>query len=1077
MTTGYASPVGGVKISGSADVSFTSGVGDIQVDSNVRVLWDLDNDGDFSEGIEDITEWVMNAEITTGRDFPSSLTGKAGPGKCRLSLNNEENLFSIYNATVPTNTDPFSTKVGRKLQLRVTDYDGVYPKTISYVGIGAIAVGNNTSVVPAFPTGLERGDLMILVAAIRNSGTGTVVGPAGWYPMKISGNLAVYGRYYEDGERTALAGVADEAAPTVTFANGAANATTQAQILALRGTDKLLSRVVVNSIDQLNGSAQNIAVPGLVAAATDTLADPDLVTMVVIGWKQDDWTSVAELSGQLFTEISDSPTTTGDDAGIEIQYRIGGGVGFDTFTGTSLVVTGGANAISRAIVLALAPEPDPTEPNLLARDRFNRHDNSTLGADELGTPWVVRSNGGFGINMEKAIVPVPLFGANVNVPIMHTVNVGQFDMYVQGSFPNNAQYMNVGLLARWTDSNNYTRLDLNYFLGVGYVAIWDVTAGVPTNLGFYSQEGLWDEITIGILIKNQEATAFIGGVPAITVKLSGTVDGIHAGIYGLYFEESDRRPAVDDFHVWDDIVRDDPSAVWTGWITEVKPEVQAGPYRVCEVNAEGQLGKLAVADIASPRIPYDHTAPGFIVGDIYARAGLLHPPYTLQAGARDFGPHGRPDEKAITQARFVELAERGFVYETPEGYLGFQDGAHRDTVSTSAWFTDVAGRGQYGYSSISIGDHQNRIFNRVTASTAPSAPTVQSIDTTQSGFNSDVTITLPSVNDGDLVLVTISQSIISATNYLDLAGWTNHRSAGTDPGVRIYSKICSSDDSGDSVTFFDNTGETSNWLTCIYRISNWWGDPQGIILGDISTGLYAGSVSTNWERDASLFMWFQSCIASPVGLASSLIPITPKSYPYDNGDSRILPGSFLGVAYDLAITTFWKVDCTEFDYPGLARGAAQNETLLETFIIGVRGYNGSNRRSNFEGGRGIGGEGFYVTVTDVESQADHNFIRSNPDIPYLADAPQDAKDWALDVLNEFSTDRPIITMSFYASKSAALRLQAIERRVSDRVHITAASDGNSGLGIDFDFHIEAISMKFSQGIKLWEVKWDLSAVA
>lgn len=1065
MTTGYASPVGGAQVGGSATVSFTSGTGNVQVDSNIRFLWDLDNDGDFDEEIEDITEWVMSAEVTTGRDFPSSLTGKAGPGKLRLSLNNENNLFSIYNTTVPTNTAPFSVKVGRKVQARILDYDDDYPKTITYVGAGTPGTGNNASVATAFPAGIQAGDLMLLFAAIRNSGTGSVTAPQGWYPILISGNAAVYGRIYEDGERTALAGTFTEVAPTVAFTSGAANATTLAQIIAFRGTDRLISRAVHASLAQLNGSAQNIDYPGL------TITEDGCV-VVVLGWKQDDWTSVAQNSGQI--EAFETSSTTGDDAGIVADYVIQ--TAATNLTSGSFAVTGGASAISRGFSLALLPESAPTEANLLARDRFQRHDNSTLGADELDNTWTVRANGGFGINKEMAIVPVPLFGANVNVPIIHTVNVGQSDMYVQGSFPNNAQYMNVGLVARYTDNNNYTRVDLNYLLGVGYVAIWDVSGGVSTNLGFYSQEGLWDEMTVGLLIKNQEATAFIGGVPAITVRLTGTVDGTHAGVYGLYFEESDRRPAVDDFYVWDDIARANPSAVWTGWITEIKPSVEAGPYRVCEVNAEGQLGKLAVADIPSPRIPYDHTAPGFIVGDIFARAGLLHPPYTLQPGARDFGPHGRPDEKAITQARFVELAERGFVHETPEGYLGFQDGDHRNTVSTSAWFTDVPGLGQYGYSSIAIGDHQNRIFNRVTASTAPSAPVVEDIDVTQSGFNSDVVITMPDVNDGDLVIVTISQSIITSASYLDIRGWTNHRSTGADPGVRIYSKICSSDDSGDTVTFFDNTGETANWLTCIYRISNWWGDPQGIILGDISTGLFAGSVSSSWERDASLFMWFQSCIASPVGLASSTIPITPKTYPFDNGDSRLLPGSFLGVAYDLAITTFWKVDCTEFDYPGLGRGTAQNETLLETFIIGVRGYNGSNRRSTFEGGRGIGGEGFYVTVTDVESQAEHNFIRSNPDIPYLADAPQDAKDWALDVLNEFSTDRPIITISFYATKSAALRLQAIERRVSDRIHITAASDGNSGLGIDGDFYIEAISMKFSQGVKLWEVTWDLSPV-
>lgn len=210
---------------------------------------------------------------------------------------------------------------------------------ISYVGIGAVAVGNNASVAPALPASLADGDLMLCVAAIRNSGTGTVDSIAEWTPLLTSGNLTVLGRHYQTGD----------AAPTVTFTGGVANATTQAQIMAFRGCHPNIGDVLESSTSQLNGSAQNIAIPGHVAGHDD-------VTLIVIGWKQDDWTSVAQLSGQLFTEISDSPTTTGDDAGLEIQYRLGGFTNAKTFTTTSFTVTGGANAISRSMVLALQPD-------------------------------------------------------------------------------------------------------------------------------------------------------------------------------------------------------------------------------------------------------------------------------------------------------------------------------------------------------------------------------------------------------------------------------------------------------------------------------------------------------------------------------------------------------------------------------------------------------------------------------------------------------------------------------------------------------------------------------------------------
>lgn len=212
---------------------------------------------------------------------------------------------------------------------------------IEYVGIGADAVGNNTSVVPALPTGLQTGDLLLINAAIRNSGVGTVSAtpPAGWHILRSGANMSLLGRYY-------AAGVT---APTVTFTGGVANATTQARCFAFRGTSKDIATVIDTSFVALNASAQNIALPaGSVAN--------DEMTWVITAWKQDDWTSVATLTSQNFTEISEASTTTGDDQGMVVQYRIGGQTGYGTFNADTLVVTGGAAAISRPRVFAIAPD-------------------------------------------------------------------------------------------------------------------------------------------------------------------------------------------------------------------------------------------------------------------------------------------------------------------------------------------------------------------------------------------------------------------------------------------------------------------------------------------------------------------------------------------------------------------------------------------------------------------------------------------------------------------------------------------------------------------------------------------------
>ena len=72
---------------------------------------------------------------------------------------------------------------------------------------------------------------------------------------------------------------------------------------------------------------------------------------MLFGWKQDDWTSVATVSG--FTEIDEPDTTTGDDQGIVWDYRIDTTPDLVT-PGASFVVTGGASAISRSAVAYLA---------------------------------------------------------------------------------------------------------------------------------------------------------------------------------------------------------------------------------------------------------------------------------------------------------------------------------------------------------------------------------------------------------------------------------------------------------------------------------------------------------------------------------------------------------------------------------------------------------------------------------------------------------------------------------------------------------------------------------------------------
>jgi hypothetical protein len=99
----------------------------------------------------------------------------------------------------------------------------------------------------------------------------------------------------------------------------------------------------------LNASAQDIGYPCL--ALTRPQLDTAINNAIVfyLGWKQDDWTSVATLAGA--TEIGEASSTTGDDQGLVWDYAIQTSA-TDIVPG-SFVVTGGLAAISRGAVVAI----------------------------------------------------------------------------------------------------------------------------------------------------------------------------------------------------------------------------------------------------------------------------------------------------------------------------------------------------------------------------------------------------------------------------------------------------------------------------------------------------------------------------------------------------------------------------------------------------------------------------------------------------------------------------------------------------------------------------------------------------
>lgn len=214
----------------------------------------------------------------------------------------------------------------------VTDIDA---SLVTFGATGTASHANNANVTPGAPASISAGNLLLVFAAIRNSGAGVPDTPAGYTRLPVfpsDANAQVFAKI----------AVGGDTAPTISFTGGVANADTSAQMIRLAGKWHDPANIAVAYGSTLNPSAQDISYP-----ATRIVTDNCIV--LYLGWKQDDWTSVAAIGGA--TEIGEPSTTTGDDQGIVWDYVIqttAADIPPGTFT-----VTGGASAISRGAVIAL----------------------------------------------------------------------------------------------------------------------------------------------------------------------------------------------------------------------------------------------------------------------------------------------------------------------------------------------------------------------------------------------------------------------------------------------------------------------------------------------------------------------------------------------------------------------------------------------------------------------------------------------------------------------------------------------------------------------------------------------------
>lgn len=620
---------------------------------------------------------------------------------------------------------------------------------------------------------------------------------------------------------------------------------------------------------------------------------------------------------------------------------------------------------------------------------------------------------------------------------------------------------------------------------VGVYARWDTGDGAPSLDNFYVWSGLTAEVE-GIIwtgdVSDLVASVTVG--PVKTVQLSGE-----------------------------------------GWLSKLATQRLTPPVSVSGRSTGLLIGNvLNSCNLANPPGPIDE---GDVVTGVYAASeqdainaardveetefGFLH---ETNEGPIGFDARSAR-EGSVSLAGFSDAAGTQFGYHAIAPYdwrrevfnrvvagvspytAGVEDVIYTDTgpyilapgesVDLVATFVDGAADWSGHTRNVSI----------------PVSPTRESVTSTaQDADGTTHTVSLPAtVNANDLLLSITLGSSPAPTLTSVPSGWTELESyrCNDDASIIVVAgKIAVGNEDGTTVDF--EYGDSNwSWVTQVYRFSS---TATTSVTSAVNVSAFTESlddpdpaaVFPNWESSPSTFI--------AVAALSRSDNTTPSISAYPSGytNSTSVTGSYGGIILAKRLGSATKDDATPVENPG-AFTTSTVDYSATAFTIAVQGQGtinvvssplpaGNNGAFTISYDVTIGGdtqshtdievtgvpltrgEETQVRLDDVDSQDDHNAIRTYRNPANLFASVNDATEYAQLVLDTFADDRPILSISFYANKNTAYRNQSVRRRVSDK--ITLVADNNAGLGVSQDFFIESISHRWSYGTTLWETTWELS---
>jgi hypothetical protein len=732
----------------------------------------------------------------------------------------------------------------------------------------------------------------------------------------------------------------------------------------------------------------------------------------------------------------------------------------------------------RAQINGLTTTPEPTR---FLLDRMGV--TGALDETEEAEPWsgvaggqFTRSDGGASADADATAV------------VDARVTTGYYQTRVRHVDADNT----VSIIYRWTNADNYGAVTVTPHTIKHHV----VTGGTPTDHTSQAIE-VRPHMSFGVLVDAaDDVTVYLEGVSLFTDigdahnSAVGT-DGTGWGIDVAW--NNHRSPVFDEIGMWADLWARVEGVIFTGDVQDLKPFVTQDGVKLAMLTAEGWLTRLTGADRTSPPGAIGVTAEssagvttGLMIGQVLNTVGMLHPPPPggLDAGDQTLGGVGTGNAEALFLARLFEDTELGFLHETNEGPLDFDDRSARAAKQVIAAFGDGPGS-QFKPEYMDVVAFRREVFNRATAEVSPTTPVLETTVTTTgndaAGGTSAITVTIPSdptAEAGWLDLVQVvptcqlpDEPIEAPTGWAALGDTGSGVSVGK---VHWFAKKLTAGDLGDSVTFYDASGTGGGaWIVRQHLVSGWYGDvAAGVAVstpaGTTGTEAQAGTIQPPtllipWGRQPCLL------IATRNGLYTAGTTTATATDPDDapNGyrglDSDAVAASV--ATADVASQYAWRHAAVSIESPSTFGGTFSTFDNLESSTVAIRGYAGDPPEAT---------TGELVTVDDLDSQARHNIISAYPRVAQFFPTTAAADTWDDLVLARHGAARPLFVIGFHANTSALHRYLAYTLRESDIVRVNAT--GRSGFGVNGLYHIEHVEHVGSDGTTKWWVEYQLSPV-